>query len=97
MKELHKEEDEESVQGSASVSAETYAWRSDPGIEARRSACPTFWLILRVFSDRVSVYFQYREGQFDSVLPWRQAQQQVTSEIRALCKKVFVVKFFDCV
>jgi hypothetical protein len=67
-----------------------YTWRSDPGCESHRSASPTCWLILRVFNERVAIYFQYREGQFDSVLPWRQVQQQLTAEIKALCKKVSV-------
>jgi hypothetical protein len=73
------------LQGSSLVE---YTWRNDPDTEARRSTSPTFWLILRVFNDRVAVYFQYREGQFDSVLPWRQALHQITAEISALCKKV---------
>merc|ERR1719376_268247 len=36
----------------------------------------------------VKVYFQYREGQFEAVLPWRQAHQSLVADVRHLCKRV---------
>ena len=34
------------------------------------------------------IYFQYREGQFEATLPWRQAQQMIVNEVKSLCNKV---------
>ena len=31
---------------------------------------------------------QYREGQFEALLPWRQTLQLITNEVKNLCKKV---------
>ena len=33
-------------------------------------------------------FFQYREGQFEALLPWRQTLQLITNEVKNLCKKV---------
>ena len=47
-----------------------------------------FWLILRLDNQSARIYFQYREGQFDAVLPWRQAQQAIVSNIKLLFKTI---------
>ena len=49
---------------------------------------PNFWLILRLDNQSARIYFQYREGQFDAVLPWRQAQQAIVSNIKLLFKTI---------
>ena len=36
----------------------------------------------------MAIFFQYREGQFEALLPWRQMLQLITGEIRKMCKKV---------
>jgi len=56
----------------------------DEGNDSR----PNFWLIMEVKEAMVKVYFQYREGQFEAVLPWRQAHQSLVADVRHLCKRV---------
>ena len=65
---------------------EVFIWCQDPSdFGASR---PQFWLILEVAETEVHVYFQYREGQFEATLPWRQALQLITNQVQNLCKKV---------
>ncbi len=49
---------------------------------------PTFWLVMRVAPTQVDLFFQYREGQLAAVLPWRQAQQQISHHVEAAMKRV---------
>ena len=45
-------------------------------------------MILRITESEVEIYFQYREGQFEALLPWRQTQKLIVSEVRSISKKV---------
>lgn len=39
------------------------------------------WLILYIKDEKVNIIFQYREGQLNIVLPWRQAMQRLSVKI----------------
>ena len=65
---------------------EVFIWCQDPS--QLNNSRPQFWLILEITNTDVHVYFQYREGQFEATLPWRQALQQIISKVQNLCKKV---------
>ena len=56
--------------------------------DGKKNNCENSWLILQLAEDNVNIYFQYREGQLDAVLPWRQAQQCLTSQIKSLYKRI---------
>ena len=56
--------------------------------QKRANNYPNSWLILKIDDESVKIYFQYREGQFDAVLPWRQAQQSTVAKIKTLCKGI---------
>ena len=47
---------------------------------------PCYWLILEVTDEDARLYFQFREGQLSSVIPWRRAQLQLVSHIKDLVK-----------
>lgn len=66
--------------------AEVFVWHDEP----QKTSCrkPQFWLILRISETEVEIYFQYREGQFEAYVPWRQIQKLIVSEVRNICKKV---------
>ena len=66
--------------------AEVFVWHDEPQKTSFRK--PQFWLILRISETEVEIYFQYREGQFEAYVPWRQIQKLIVSEVRNICKKV---------
>ncbi len=43
---------------------------------------PRYWLLFRTQGSGVRVFFQYREGQFTDVLPWRQALKSLTGQVK---------------
>ena len=45
-------------------------------------------MILNITETEVEICFQYREGQFEALLPWRQTQKLIVSEVRNICHKV---------
>lgn len=65
---------------------EVYVWCQDP----KQHTCqtPQFWLILEITPQEVHIFFQYREGQFEALLPWRQTLQLIAGTVRELCKIV---------
>ena len=65
---------------------EVFIWCQDPS--KLRTSRPQFWLILEITETEVQIFFQYREGQFEALLPWRQTLQLISNEVRNLCKKV---------
>ena len=65
---------------------EVFIWCQDPS--KLRTLRPQFWLILEITETEVQIFFQYREGQFEALLPWRQTLQLISNEVRNLCKKV---------
>ena len=80
------EDDVTSTTGNSSPEAEVFVWHDEP----QKTSCrkPQFWLILRISETEVEIYFQYREGQFEAYVPWRQIQKLIVSEVRNICKKV---------
>ncbi len=42
---------------------------------------PQFWLILNIEDNTVNLYFQFREGQHEVMLPWKQFQMQLAKEV----------------
>lgn len=74
-----------SITDSGANDQEVLVWRDDPQKNKKK---PQFWLILRITESEVEIYFQYREGQFEALLPWRQTQKLIVSEVRSISKKV---------
>ena len=52
-----------------------FAMCYNPEAERAANSRPKCWLITEVKDEAVKVFFQYREGQFEAVLPWRHAYQ----------------------
>ena len=67
---------------------EVFLLSHDPDNLKNRQCRPQFWLILEITEERAALYFQYREGQFEATLPWRQTQQMIVNEVKSLCNKV---------
>jgi hypothetical protein len=75
------------IQGQLPMEDEVFVWYDDPS-EKKHRLRPQFWLILKIGLTTVQQFFQYREGQFEALLPWRQTQQLIANDVRSLCKRV---------
>ncbi len=47
---------------------------------------PQYWLLLQTSSRETRIFFQYREGQFTHVLPWRQGLKSLGNQVRELTR-----------
>ena len=77
-------EDDDSVSNNYSL-----VWCEDPHEARKRQADrPQYWLILNIADNAVNLFFQFREGQPEAMLPWKQFQLLLAREVKELCHRV---------
>lgn len=77
----------EAASAHSEAESEVFVWCENPSLQ-NRSKRPQFWLIVSISEvSGAEIFFQYREGQFEALLPWRQTQQLIANEIRNFAHK----------
>ncbi|XP_048511777.1 KICSTOR complex protein SZT2-like isoform X2 [Athalia rosae] len=79
---------DDGYEGDSSNSEDDYHWLMD--LDKQRTLMPNFWLILKVETDHVNVYFHCRFLELASpeVDRYRQIQKMAISQIKAICRRV---------